>query len=46
MHTHADPEKNSTVDVMETIVPRTPWRVRSVEALDRYRLRVRFIDGT
>jgi len=46
MHTHADPEEDTAVDVMTTIVPRAPWRVVTVEALDCYRLKVRFVDGT
>jgi 2-methylcitrate dehydratase PrpD len=27
-------------------VPRAPWRVSAVRALDRYHLRVLFVDGT
>ncbi len=46
MHTHADPEKDRPFDVMKTILPRSPWRVAEVEALDRFQLRVRFVDGS
>lgn len=28
------------------IVPRSPWRVATVEALEGFRLKVRFLDGT
>lgn len=38
-------QKNSTPGVAPPVHPRMPWRVEHVQALDGYRLKVRFIDG-
>ena len=37
--------QNRSAAVVPPIVPKTRWRVASVEALPDYRLRVRFLDG-
>ena len=38
-------EDNSAAAVAPAVGPGMPWRVVSVEALQGYRLRVRFLDG-
>jgi hypothetical protein len=38
-------QKNSAPGVAPAVRPRMPWRVEKVQALDGYRLKVRFIDG-
>ena len=38
-------EDNSAAAVAPAVRPAMPWRVVSVEALQGYRLRVRFLDG-
>jgi hypothetical protein len=38
-------EKDSAAGVAPAVRPAMPWRVVSVEALQGYRLRVRFLDG-
>jgi hypothetical protein len=37
--------KDTAASVVPPIKITAPWRVKAVEALDGYRLRVRFIDG-
>ena len=46
MHSHADTQKDRTVELIPPIRPRAPWRVAEAEALPGFRLRVRFNDGT
>jgi hypothetical protein len=38
-------QKNSAPGLVPPVSPRMPWRVERVQALDGYRLKVRFIDG-
>ena len=38
-------QENSATSVTPAIRPRMPWRVAGVQALNDYRLHVRFIDG-
>lgn len=45
MPTQAITKKNPAASVVPPIRITAPWRVKSVEALDGYRLHVRFIDG-
>ena len=45
MHSHAVTEEDRPLDVIKTIVPRSPWRVTEVAVLSHYRLEVRFADG-
>lgn len=41
---HATPE-DYAADLAPSINPMAPWRVEWVEALDQFRLKVRFLDG-
>jgi hypothetical protein len=45
MRTEPDANKDSSVAVVDEIIPRSPWRVTAVETLPDYRLRVVFADG-
>jgi hypothetical protein len=38
--------KDSAASVIPEIRPQMPWRVADVQALEGYRLHVRFVDGT
>jgi len=38
-------QKNPAPAVVPPVNPRMPWRVERVQALEGYRLKVRFIDG-
>jgi hypothetical protein len=46
MQSHADAQEDRTTELTPPVRPRAPWRVAEVEALSRFRLRVRFKDGT
>ena len=46
MLTNADTEENYPSEVVPPISPKVPWRVAEVEAMSKFRLRVRFNDGT
>lgn len=39
-------EPTSEQDIAPSIVPKAPWRVSSVRALQHFRLAVQFMDGT
>jgi hypothetical protein len=45
MSTQTVTKKDTAASVVPPIKITAPWRVKTVEALDGYRLRVRFIDG-
>ena len=45
MHTQPAANENPSSAVTPAIRPRSDWRLRSVEALDGYRLNVTFNDG-
>ena len=40
-----DAAENRAASVVQSIQPAAPWRVRSVEVLPDYCLKVRFVDG-
>lgn len=40
-----DAAENRAPSVAQSIQPAAPWRVRSVDVLPDYRLKVRFVDG-
>lgn len=50
MHTQSAAQHDTPSAVEQAVVPpiqpRKPWRVRTVEALPDFRLRVRFMDGS
>ena len=46
MPKHANTEHNRTAEVVPRVIPVAPWRVKQVAALDGFRLRVQFVDGT
>lgn len=41
----SDAQDHSTVEIVPGIRPVAPWRVVSVDALEGFRLKVRFVDG-
>ena len=45
MLTQSDPKENTSVAITPEIRPSMPWRVTAVQALDGYRLKIRFMDG-
>lgn len=45
MRTQPGTKKNPAAGLTPAIRPRMPWRVKAVEPLPGYRLRVRFLDG-
>ncbi len=45
MRTQSDPKENSPLAINPEIRPGMPWRVAEVQALEGYRLKVRFNDG-
>lgn len=45
MFTESTAKQDSAAPIVPEICPRTRWRVAAVEALDGFRLRVRFLDG-
>jgi hypothetical protein len=45
MLTQSETEKDLAAGIIPAIVPKAPWRVSEVKALDNYRLHVRFLDG-
>jgi len=45
MRAESSAYENPPLALIDDIVPRSPWRVTTVEALPGYRLRVTFADG-
>ncbi|SOD39818.1 DUF2442 domain-containing protein [Nitrosovibrio sp. Nv4] len=45
MHTTSVTKEDIASSIVPPIQVKAPWRVKAVEALDGYRLHVRFIDG-
>jgi hypothetical protein len=45
MRSESDAGKDSSTALAEDILPRAPWRVVAVQALDGYQVRVTFADG-
>lgn len=45
MHAQPGTQKNPSSPLVPPISPKAPWRVAAVQALDGYRLHVRFVDG-
>ena len=45
MLTQSDPKKNSSPAITPEIRPGMPWRVAEAQALEGFRLKVRFNDG-
>jgi Protein of unknown function (DUF2442) len=45
MFTQSNPEEDSPAAMIPAILPRMPWRVSEVTALEGFRLQVRFLDG-
>jgi hypothetical protein len=45
MRSESDAGKDSSAALAEGVFPRSPWRVKEVEALTGYKLRVLFADG-
>jgi hypothetical protein len=45
MRAEPDSHEHSPIALVDQVVPRVAWRVIAVEALQEFRLRVRFADG-
>lgn len=45
MLTQSDPKKNSSPAITPEIRPGMPWRVAEAQALEVFRLKVRFVNG-
>ena len=46
MSSAPDTQEHRAADLGARLAPKSEWRVKSVEALPNYRLRVRFVDAT
>jgi hypothetical protein len=46
MQSYAGAREDRAAELTPPVRPRAPWRIAAVEALPRFRLRVRFNDGT